>query len=121
MVCLFQTSQSKAKGEKGVLDVLKQMAAVRVTPNVDTIHQHVLPHLAVGDGIKGLLKKLRAADVPSTVVANSLLLQSLDRRDFSSATQIAQSFEYKSLSIQQCVGKFINNIHFFAGFGLITI
>lgn len=65
------------------------MATIRVIPNVDTINQHVLPHLA-GENPRSLVRKLRSADVPSNVVALSLLTQSLDRLDFKSAVEIAK-------------------------------
>ena len=75
-------------GEKGVLDALRQMAAVQVVPNVDTISQRVLPYMA-DDNIESILRKLRSADVPPSVVAISLLIQSLNRLDFSSAIDVA--------------------------------
>lgn len=71
-----------------MLDALRQMAAVQVTPNVDTISQHVLPHMA-NDNVEGLLRKLRSAEVPPSVVALSLMIQSLNRQDFQSAIDVA--------------------------------
>lgn len=65
------------------------MAAVQVMPNVDTINQHVLPHM-VGDH-DSLLRKLRSADVPPSVVAVSLMIQSLNKQDFSTAIKVASN------------------------------
>jgi len=84
---LFQNSQSKVQGEKGVLDVLRQMASIQVSPNIDTISQHVLPHIT-GRTIDGVIKKLRDADVPGSTVAIALLLQNLDRKELSSAIDV---------------------------------
>lgn len=69
------------------MDTLRQMAAVQVMPNVDTINQHVLPHMA--GNYESLLKKLRSVDVPPSVVAVSLIIQSLNKQDFQSAIEVA--------------------------------
>lgn len=82
------TAQSKVGGEKGVLDALRQMAAIQVTPNVDTISQRVLPYME-NDNVETLLRKLRSAEVPPSVVAISLMVQSLNRQDFASAIDVA--------------------------------
>lgn len=71
-----------------MLDALRQMAAVQVVPNVDTINQHVLPHMA-GDNVESILRKLRSADVPAGIVALSLVVQCLNRLDFTSAIDVA--------------------------------
>lgn len=75
-----------------MLDALRQMSVVQVTPNVDTISQRVLPYMATGN-VRTLLKKLRSADVPSTVVAISLVAENLKRLDFSSAIDVASKLK----------------------------
>jgi hypothetical protein len=70
------------------LDALRQMAAIQVMPNIDTISHHVLPHMAK-ENVETLLRKLRSADVPPSVVAISLIVQSLKNQDFKSAIEIA--------------------------------
>lgn len=64
------------------------MAAIQVMPNVDTISQRVLPYMA-NDNVETLLRKLRSAEVPPSVVAISLMVQSLNRQDFASAIDVA--------------------------------
>jgi leucine-rich PPR motif-containing protein, mitochondrial len=75
-------------GEKGILDALRQMAAIKVLPNVDTINQRVLPHMA-DEEVETIIRKLRAVDVPPGVVAISLIVRSLKKQDFTTAINIA--------------------------------
>jgi hypothetical protein len=70
------------------LDALRQMAAIQIMPNIDTISQRVLPYMADED-VGTLLRKLRSADVPPSVIAISLIVQSLNKQDFKSAIDVA--------------------------------
>ena len=67
---------------------MKQMTSVRCTPNIETVHTHVLPHLADAS-ISNIARKLRSASVPANIVGASLLLQSLQRNDLPAACQTA--------------------------------
>lgn len=63
------------------------MASIQVSPNIDTINQHVLPHIT-GRTIDSVIKKLRDADVPGSTVAIALVLQNLDRKEIQGAIDI---------------------------------
>ena len=82
------TSQSKISGEKGVLDVLRQMSSVRLFPNLSTMNSHVLPHFGDLENSDAVLKKLRSADVPVRIGITSLLLQHLKKPDFRAAIKL---------------------------------
>jgi hypothetical protein len=64
------------------------MAAIQVMPNVDTISQRVLPFMA-DEEVGTLIRKLRAVDVPPSVVATSLIVRSLNNQDFTTAINVA--------------------------------
>ncbi len=70
------------------MDALRQMAAIQVMPNVDTISQRVLPFMA-DEEVGTLIRKLRAVDVPPSVVATSLIVRSLNNQDFTTAINVA--------------------------------
>lgn len=85
------TAQSKVKGEKGVLDVLKQMTSMRLYPNLSTMNQYVLPYMENVNNSREVLKKLRSADVPISMGVVSLLIEHLNRRDFTAAIALLRN------------------------------
>lgn len=84
------STQSKIDGEKGVLEVLKQMTTV-LMPNVTTIHNHVLPYMENAANSEDVLRKLRSVNVPRSIGLGALVVHKLNHRDFSGASELLKT------------------------------
>jgi len=69
------------------------MNSLDVNPNIETVLR-ILPRFR-NDSAKSLFSKLVSANVPPSVAAGSLLIQSLERNDFRVALEMASKYRFR--------------------------
>lgn len=87
--------KGKEKDEEGVLQILRSMSTLGLTPNRETIQNYVVPYLKTDSDLNNVMIKLQIANIPTQLGVRCVIQVLLQNLQIQDAVNLVRNYDVK--------------------------